>query len=224
MTNIQQQFESRIAELTRPLNGQYPRPWMSDTTDPLSAPLFIVGKNQAKAYAEDRLTHQRHMNALFNRASESCRQLYDEMSGAAPSPTRKNINRFRAMLDEERISDILETNVICYSTPMSSDLALPGHKGGTKHGTEIFEVLLHFIQPKVLIVHGAGTAKQLSRILDIRLPAPPGKASKPSAINVNGMTVFVIPSLALPAWNKWSSWADAYLQQVAKMAADVLRA
>ncbi|MBC3919196.1 hypothetical protein H8L32_17015 [Undibacterium sp. CY18W] len=224
MTKIQQQFESIINELTRPLNGQYPRPWMSDATDPLSVPLFIVGKNQAKAYPTNRLTHQRHMDALFNRAGESCRTLYDEMSGAVPSPTRKNINRFRAMLEKEGINDVLETNVICYSTPMSSDLALSGHQGGAKHGTEIFEVLLRFIQPTVLIVHGAGTAKQLSQILNINLPAPPGKTSEPVAINASRMRIFVVPSLALPAWNKWSSWSDDYLKQVAKMAADVLRA
>ena len=48
MTTIQEQFQAAIARLTEPLNGQYPRPWMTELADPLSANVLIVGKNEAK--------------------------------------------------------------------------------------------------------------------------------------------------------------------------------
>lgn len=78
------QFEDAIRRLTEPLNGQFPRPWMTELKEPLSANVFIVGKNQAKGYEVGRLTHERHMKALFNRGGESCRRVYDEMTGFSP--------------------------------------------------------------------------------------------------------------------------------------------
>lgn len=219
MTTTRQQFEAAIAQLTQPLNGQFPRPWMTDLTDPVTASLFIVGRNQAKGYGVDRLTHQRHMDALFNRSGESCRGLYLEMSGGNSSPTRVNTDRFRNTLFEAGVEKILETNVECYSTPMSSDLRMPEHKGGAVRGTDIFCSLLHFVKPKILIAHGAGTKEILSRLLGTSLPALPTEFSEPQATDINGMKVFIIPSLAPPAWNKWSSWGAAYLKKVAKSAA-----
>jgi hypothetical protein len=88
------------------------------------------------------------MDSLFNRAGESCRRAYDEMTGFSPSPTRVNTDRFRAVLAKEGIAGILETNVVCYSTPMSSDLRLPQHTGGTVRGTNIFRALLHFVKQR----------------------------------------------------------------------------
>jgi hypothetical protein len=222
MDRVQGQFETAISQLTEPLNGQYPRPWMTDSTNPLSASLFIVGKNQAKGYGVERLTHQRHMNSLFNRAGESCRRVYDEMTGFSPSPTRVNTDRFRAVLAKEGIIGILETNVVCYSTPMSSDLRLPQHTGGTVRGTDIFRTLLHFVKPRVLVAHGSGTRDTLAQLLGAPLPAPPTTSTEPLATVVEGMKVFVIPSLAPPQWNQWSGWAESYLAKVAKAAASAL--
>jgi hypothetical protein len=219
MDTAKSQFETVISRLIEPLNGQYPRPWMTDSTNPLSASLFIVGKNQANGYGVGRLTHQRHLDSLFNRAGESCRRVYEEMTGLSPSPTRVNTNRFRAILEKEGITGILETNVVCYSTPMSSDLGLPQHTGGTARGTDIFRTLLHFVRPKVLIAHGSGTRDTLGRLLGAPLPAPPTTLTEPLAVPVKGMRVFVIPSLAPPQWNQWSSWAEPYLTKVAKAAA-----
>ncbi len=221
MDNAHQSFQRAILRLTAPLNGQYPRPWMSDLTDPLSASLFIVGKNQAKGYSTANLSHQRHMDALFNRAGESCRGLYEEMVGS-PSPTRINTDHFRAMLSRQGVLGVLETNVVCYSTPMSNDLRLPEHKGGSSRGTEIFRELLRFVQPKVLIAHGAGTAGSLSRLLGVALPAPPKTLTIPQATVLGDLTVFVIPSLAPPMWNQWSKWADPYLTNVVRSAASAL--
>ena len=214
-------FEDSIKQLIAPLNGQYPRPWMSDLVNPLSASLFIVGKNQAKGYRTESLSHQRHMSALFNRDGESCRSLYYEMVGA-PSPTRMNTDRFREILASAGVREILETNVVCYSTPMSSDLRLPEHTGGTVRGTEIFRYLLSSIKPKVLVAHGSGTRDVLSRLLGVALPTPPTTLTDPTPVVVKGMTVFVIPSLAPPKWNQWVGWADFYLRTVARIAAGAL--
>jgi len=177
--------------------------------------------SKRKGYSTANLSHQRHMDALFNRAGESCRGLYEEMAGS-PSPTRINTDQFRAMLSRQGVIGVLETNVVCYSTPMSNDLRLPEHKGGTSRGTEIFRELLRFVQPKVLIAHGAGTRDLLSNLLGVALPVPPKTLANPQATFVGGLTVFVIPSLAPPMWNQWSKWAVPYLTNVAKSAASAL--
>jgi hypothetical protein len=136
-----EEFEARIRELTRPLNGQYPRPWMTALTDPLSAGAFVVGRNQAKPYLTSRINHDRFMDALFNRHGESCRGLYDELF-PDPSPTRTNTDRFTSMLADRGVIHVLETNVCCYSTAMSNELSEPIHAGGQCRGKEIFRTLL----------------------------------------------------------------------------------
>jgi hypothetical protein len=219
MATTHEEFEAAITLLTRECNGQYPRPWMTNLTDPLSASLFIVGRNQAKGYPTDTLTHKRHLDSLFNRRGEACRKLYDEMTRSRPSPTRRNIDHLHEILKREGVDRILETNVVCYSTPMSSDLRLPEHTGGTVRGTEIFRALMHFVNPKVLIAHGSGASATLGRLLSRSLPAPPSQLAKPESTDINGMMVFVIPSLAPPMWNQWCGWADTYLSKVAKAAA-----
>jgi hypothetical protein len=196
---------------------------MTDLTDPLSASLFIVGKNQAKGYESERLSHKRHVDALFNRSGESCRRVYDEMTGFSPSPTRKNTDYFRRVLATAGITRVLETNVICYSTPMSRDLQLPQHRGGAVRGTEIFLALLHFVKPKVLVVHGSGARDTLVTLLGKPLPSPTNTNSDPVATVIGDMSIFVIPSLAPPQWNRWHSWADQYLAKVATAAAGRLR-
>jgi hypothetical protein len=214
-------FELRIQELTKPLNGQYPRPWMTDLKNPMSADVFIVGKNQAKTYDASRLTHKRHLNALFNRNGESCRGLYDEMKNHKPSFTRNNIDEFRKLLERQGVCNVLETNVICYSTPMSEDLKRSGNKGGSARGTEIFENLLRYIRPRVIIVHGAGAATALGRVLGSLPDVPKDPRQVVSTRDAEG-TIFVIPSLAPPEWNKWSQWAEPYQTKVAKAVAKEL--
>ena len=216
------EFEAVIARLTEPLNGQFPRPWMTDLTNPLSANVFIVGKNQAKGYGCGHISHKRHVDALFNRSGESCRRVYGEMTGYRPSPTRQNIDYFRSVLAAEGITQVLETNVICYSTPMSSDLRLPNHRGGAVRGTEIFLALLHFVKPKVLVVHGSGTRDTLVKLLKAPLPAPSITNNDPVPSVIGEMSIFVIPSLAPPQWNHWHTQASPYLAKVAIAAASVL--
>lgn len=215
-------LESRIRRLTLPLNGQFPRPWMTDLVNPLDAQVFIVGKNQAKGYSTELLTHERHVNALFNRNGERCRDLYEEMTGGSPSPTRKNLDRLRKLFEAKGVRRVLETNVVCYSTPMSADLHLPHHSGGVIRGTEIFCTVVALIRPKVIVVHGAGTRNLLSRLLGVMLPLPPNSPSPVECTLVQGASVFLVPSLAPPKWNHWSSWADGHLTNVAKAVASAL--
>ena len=222
MSTDSEHFEATICRLTEPLNDQYPRPWMTDLTDPLLASLFIVGRNQAKGYQSERVTHQRHIDALFNRSGETCRRLYDEMTGFSPSPTRKNTDSLRSLLLLNGVTRVLETNVVCYSTPMSRGLRFSQHKGGIVRGSEIFQALLYLIKPKVLVAHGSGTRVSLSKLLGTTLPAPPAGFAEPESTVIDGITIFVIPSLAPPKWNEWSGWADRYLRKVASAAASAL--
>jgi hypothetical protein len=131
MPDVRAEFEETISLLTQPLNGQYPRPWMTNLTNPQEVDVFIVGKNQRNGYDCARLgSHDRHLNALFNRNSETCRKVYNEMTAGKASPTRKNTDRFVKILASKGVHNILGTNVICYSTPMSADLRLGQHSGG----------------------------------------------------------------------------------------------
>jgi hypothetical protein len=217
---IKKQFESAISKLTNPLNGQYPRPWMTDLKNPQVASVFIVGKNQAKGFPTERITHERHVDALFNRNGQSCRGLYLELT--EPSPTRCNIDSFASMLADVGVYQVLETNVVCYSTPMSQDLSLPEHRNGENRGTEMFCTLLHYIKPRVLIAHGAGTIKKLSKVLDASLPSARKQPGPPVRVEIGEKIIFIIPSLAPPAWNKWSSWSREHLAEVSKGVADAL--
>ena len=213
---MKHEFEARIRRLTEPINGQFPRPWMTEMRSPWEADVFIVGMNQRNGYDVDKVPHQRHLDALFNRNGESCRGLYDEMTGGRPSPTRKNTDALVARLKTQCIHGILETNVICYSTPMSGDLRSPEHSGGTESGEDIFRYLLAEIVPAILIAHGAGTLKRLSRVLRSGQFRVPRSADEICDVRLGRHLVIPIPSLAPPAFSRWSSWADGYLDEVAR--------
>lgn len=217
-------FEEIIRELTRPLNGQYPRPWMTDLKDPQSARVFIVGKNQHTEYPEVKLTHERHLDALFNRNGESCRGMYDFITGQNSSAARENIAQFSDLLKQLGVSSTLETNVICYATPTSRDVRLPQHRGGRERGEMIFRYLLKTIKPAVLVVHGASAAQELGRMLGVRLPEPPRSEGELCVMRVGQSVVYVIRSLGRPEYNKWQSWAPGYLAKVASAVARELRA
>ena len=111
-------FEEKIREMTEPINGQLPRPWMTRMRNPLEADVFIVGRNQRNPYSAIEILHQRHLDALFNRNGESCRGLYDAVTKGKPYPTRRNMDDLAARLNQRNIHNILETDVVCYSTPI----------------------------------------------------------------------------------------------------------
>jgi hypothetical protein len=217
-------FEATIRKLTRPLEGQYPRPWMTKLADPTSARVFIVGKNQAKGYPVERVgSHDLYVDALFNRNVQSTRTLYDRVTGGQPSPTRLNIDGLTTRLEGVGVPEVLETNVICYSTPLSSHLSLPVHRRGRERGQEIFRTLLHFIRPSVLIVHGSDATRELAKVLGAMLPEPPDSSSKIKSKGTDNGMVFVLPSLAPPAYNKWSPWAQDYLDRIASAVARTVK-
>jgi len=212
-------FEDIIRELTQPINGQYPRPWMTKLQDPLQAKVFIVGKNQAKTFSAQQVgSHNRLLHALFNRNGETCRDLYNQVT-STPSPTRHNIDALTNYLEHRGIGEILETNVICYSTPMSSDLAQTLHQGSKQRGSEIFQTLLLYIHPPILIAHGSDTRKELGRVLGVKFISEPKQADEVIYQRVSHKgyepIVFIIPSLALPAYNRWQRWASAHLNNLA---------
>jgi hypothetical protein len=119
-------------------------------------------------------------------------------------------------LREAGVDDVLETNVICYSTPMSRDLASRLHVGGVKAGREIFTALLNIVSPKVLIVHGSGTLDDLRTLVPETPSYLPTQASEVSkAVTSDGRLIVAIPSLAPPAFDRWSRWASEHLRNVA---------
>ena len=214
--NQQAKLEDELRRLTTPINGQYPRPWMTTSKTPWSADVFIVGRNQKNGFPVDVVgSHESYLDTLFNRNGRSCRGLYDEIV-AKTSPTRSNTDRLTAKLRAGGVTNVIETNVICYSTPMSSDLRSVENKGGTERGTEIFRTIFDFIKPRVLVVHGAGSAKDLGRLLGTVLPAEPTLPEVTARATVNGTAIWVIPSLAPPRWNSWIRWADQHLDLVCR--------
>ena len=218
------QFEETIRGWTRPANGQLPRPWMTRMKHPLEADVFIVGMNQRNDYLVRDVSHQRHLDALFNRHGESCRGLYDEITGGTPSRTRRNIDGLVARLDRRDIHNILETNVVCYSTPMSADMRDRAHSGGMEEGEAIFRYLLAEIAPAVLIVNGVGSVQRLSRTLKVNELRVPRSAGEVCDVQTERHLVIPIPSLAQPEFNKWASWSDGYLEKVADRVRDKLEA
>lgn len=220
----QAKLEAAVRRATSPINGQYPRPWMTKSTTPWTSRVFTVGRNQKNGFPVERVgDHDRYIDALFNRNGRSCRALYDEIVDR-PSPTRLNTDRFVGKLASNGVSDVIETNVICYSTPMSADLRLKAHSEGKERGTELFRAILDIIRPRALVVHGAGASKDLGRLLQVELPAVPGAPDQAARTSIGGVTIWIIPSLAPPGWNKWSRWADAHLDLVGREVADVVRA
>ena len=219
MTN---NFEDRIRELTRPINGQMPRPWMTRMTNPRKAEVFVIGMNQSRKYPEDQICHQRHMDALFNRNGQSCRGIYDEVTEGKASHTRRNTDRLVDLLKEEGINNILETDVICYSTRKMSDLREAAHAGGEKRGKYIFRYLLEQICPPVLIVHGVGAGKELAATLGIGQLRVPQSASDVCDFQTELHLVIPIPSLSPQVFNGWVPWSRDLMGQVAARVRDRL--
>ena len=217
------QLEAAIRDLTRPINGQYPRPWMTNSKDPASSEVFVIGMNDAKSFAVDVVgSHDRYLDALFNRDPETCRQLFNRVTSGR-LPTRRNIDSLVRRLEEHGVTDVLNTNVICYSTPISRDLRHSAHAGGAARGRRIFKTLCEIVEPKVMIVHGSGTVKELSRLFSIELPRPPfERPSTPVEAKLCKTSMIIMPSLAPPEFNKWSSWANKHLDDLCRVVAERL--
>lgn len=226
-------LEILVRRLTTAINGQYPRPWMTDLACPSEANVFVVGYNPATAYEMETVEYERHVDALFNRNDENCRQFYARVTSGTPS--RDNIAMFTQKLAEAGVASVIETNVVCYATKSKSDLSKPEHSGGKERGMEIFRALVEEIRPKAIVVHGTGVSKEFRKTLKLpsSFPCPPDRPDRIVTYEVpHGACVFVIPSLALPGYQNWPkaplrsfcNWADGYLTLVAAEVAHTLRA
>ena len=167
--------------------------------DPFRARVFVIGMNQSREYPAGQISHERHLDALFNRNGETCRGLYDLVTIGKASRTRRNIDRLTDRLNRQGVQDVLETDVICYSTRMSRDLRNLSHAGGVRKGDEIFRYLLEQIMPPVLIVHGVGAGKRVAAILGIDHLKIPQNADEVCEIQTDRHLIIPIPSLSLPA-------------------------
>ena len=197
----------------------------------------LVGRNPGITIAEaDAGSHQEFLDAMFNCAGPGrCYELIRNSRDwqARRASTRPNLDLLHDHLKREGVTNVLETNVICYATPMSKDLRRDEHKGGTSKGREIFSVVLDVIRPKALVVFGKGATKDLGKALSAPgrkvklLPPvhdPEFKLRPESAKTAWGeVNVLAIPSLAPPAWNKWSRQADAAFPVIARTVAEILR-
>jgi hypothetical protein len=222
MTEKASRLEQSIRQLTHPINGQYPRPWMTDLEPPDSARVFLIGRNWGVPYSVQAVgSHNRFINAHFNRQGESCQRLYEEITVSRPTRTKIVYEELLRVFAKQGVEDILLTNIICYGTTGSaSALRRPEHSGGRERGVEVFRSLLETITPPVLICHGVGTAKDFRRLLKCDLPLPIHTDHDPIAIRaeVSGYrpVIYAIPSLALPGFNRWSSWAPRFFKSLAK--------
>ena len=177
-------LENRMRELTIPIGAvddpcmQYPRPWMTTTSKPENAAVFIVGFNQATTYCSrrvDALTggHNGYIRALFNDDPErGCHWLYRQVRDGQPdSPTRVHIESITSVLSKADTSSVLETNVVCYSSAAPENIALETHAHCRTRGREIFYELLAVIRPTIIISHGVETSKELEAVLRVGLPS-----------------------------------------------------
>ncbi len=219
-------FERRVRDLTSEINGQYPRPWMTRLKAPQSAKVFVVGYNFAVPYMANTVNYERFIDSLFNRNGESCQAFYEEMT--SKTRTRSHIEMFSKKLANAGCDSVIETNVICYGTRKKKCLRLSKHRDGKELGIKIFRNLVKEIRPKAIVVYGVGVCKEFRRALKLSspLPYPPDKKDRFVKHKLaDGTHVFVIPSLALPAFRTWPSghsfcnWADEYLDKVASRVA-----
>jgi len=195
--------------------------------DPAAARVFIVGKNQKNGFSVSKVgSHDHYMDTLFNRGTETCRQLYDRVG--KKSLTRNNIDTLARMLCERGVDDVLETNVICFSTNSSGDFANGRNGSGKEVGMRLFSTLLKLIQPQVIIAQGKSTAEYLGEHLGSPLPKPPEKPGDLDQVDVGGTTIFIIPTLDprhFPEWNLWRDAAESgrsYLEGVCDRVVSVL--
>ncbi len=113
-----------------------------------------------------------------------------------------------------------------------SDLKIPEHVGSRGVGITIFKTLVQCIRPRILVLHDAKVRNELRKELKTQLPKFPmdgGKLVQPNTpiqkeieIGERRSVMFPIPSLALPASNTWSSWAEIYLTMVGNLVKDIL--
>ena len=180
-------------------------------TNPLEADVFVIGMKPARQYPADEVPHERHFNALFNRNGEHCRSLYHEVNRGDASPTRRNLDRFTALLNQRNIHNIIETNIVCCLDPDNTPFPNTGHIGQSRRDEEIFRYILRQIAPKVLIVYGVATTDRLCKILNSGPIAVPKSLDDFRDVHTENHIVIPTRSFAPPEFNRWRAWSDAFL-------------
>jgi hypothetical protein len=228
-----QQFRDLIDSLVTPIAGQYPRPWMTASNNPRAARVFLVGYNQATRYDSATVNEmvgnrKGYIRCLFNdQPSEgiSCHALHThvlESLNQDPSRTRRKINQIKESLASLNITDVLETNIFCYSTRSAAELR--ENPQGAERGRKIFCNLLKHVRPKVIIAHGKKTVEVLEAMLCSQFPAVSSRTdqwvwnseetqreldSKPYS-----PLVFTIRSLSSRDWPRWEENAQSAIKSM----------
>lgn len=216
-------LEEVIAPLVSPINGQRPRPWFTHFSDPGRARVFVVGMNQASPYLVEAVSHDEHLDALFNRGGLTCEGLYQRLGFEGKS--RAFIDRFCTALGVRGIDDVLQTNVVCYATPKSANaLSRPEHRDGRARGKELFRTVVAHVKPRIIVVHGQKSSRELKKALGVEFEDPPSNQG-PATSRVHATRVLLdnqptqiiaIPTLAKPGVNAWKSWQSLYFDTVAE--------
>ena len=203
---------------TQSVNGQRLRLYTTCMAHPEDARIGLLGFNQATGFPSDSVSPDQYVAAMLD--GRLGRALYKRLRGdRGPSRTRQNIDR----VSEQLGGDVLEFNVVCYATPMGSDLTQTRNPGGRDAGQRAGLDVLAAARLPVLIVHGSGAAKELGHMLSVSLPSAASKLTdgvscRHIQTQLEGLPyaplVFVIPSLAPPAWNRWQKWAEPHVAEL----------
>lgn len=199
------ELERAIRAMTVPRNGVYPRPWTT-YTDPEQADVLIVGASSAKTFnAADVGSHDRFLDALWNRNGQSCEAMYHAAT-EKPSPTRGNLDRLSAMLAACELTS-LQTNVTCASARYDVGVL----QEDRAHGVKLFKAVVAHVPWKAMIVYGVGASEEFGRAFGVEVPPVPSPDSLPVSTTLQGRPVFISPTLAFPAYRS-SVWP--YLERV----------
>lgn len=126
---------------------------------------------------------------------------------------------------------MLQTNAVCYATDDCKLLSTPRHREGRTGGWHCFQEILAFIRPRILIVFGSNTVKELragatSPLMMVR-SCPFREQHTPCehtlASNGAALTVISIRSLSPPGFNQWYKWSEEHLTRVAERVHALLR-
>lgn len=207
--------------------------------DPASATVFVVGYNPAKEFSEKAcsekgISHKKYVAALFNDDKNAHRELFYQLH-PKQSPTREATQELVRVIGHERplLQAVIETNVICFSTPKARDIKKPENAIGRTRGLELFKVLVRTIKPRVMIIHGAKAKKELDEALHLNPIVPQAPTKLPTLpifndyeTNYGKLRIFPIQTLsprASSVWWEWKSWRVDYYKLIAKSAEEHLR-
>lgn len=167
------EFRSQLQKIEKRLPGRTSWPFLCRGS-PLTCRIFIVGTNPARQVEKqfwDFWTDPRGF-----RKTEFVREL-EELTGGL-TRTREYIEIVTAAAG---INDTLETNIYPYATPSAGALTAEQKR------TDIFEYLLHTIDPRIVLAHGKPAKKFFSErgitLVEDRL----------KSINLDGSRIKLLP-------------------------------